>query len=87
VLFTGDCLINGYLPNLDAGTSLDWETWLKSLDRIADLQPRAVVAGHGPVAEGDVEVRRVIRTVREILEESIARGYSPTSERAVKGVS
>jgi glyoxylase-like metal-dependent hydrolase (beta-lactamase superfamily II) len=80
VLFTGDCLINGYLPNLDAGTRVDWEIWLKSLDRIATLQPRVVVAGHGPVAEGN-EVGRVIETVRGILSDSIARGYSPTLPR------
>jgi glyoxylase-like metal-dependent hydrolase (beta-lactamase superfamily II) len=84
VLFTGDCLINGYLPNLDAGTRADWEVWMKSLDRIAALRPRAVIAGHGPVAQGD-EVRRILDTVREILEQSIARGYSPTSARARKG--
>lgn len=78
VLFTGDCLINGYLPNLDAGTLDDWKTWLKSLDRIADLKPRAVIAGHGPVAEGD-DVSRIIETVRKILEDSIARGTSPTA--------
>ena len=78
VLFTGDCLINGYLPNLDAGTSDDWKTWLKSLDRIAALRPSAVIAGHGPGAQGD-DVLRVIETVRRILEESIARGASPTA--------
>ena len=78
VLFTGDCLINGYLPNLDAGTPIDWEIWLKSLDRIAALRPSVVVAGHGAVAQGE-EVGRVMDTVRQILEESIARGYSPTA--------
>jgi cyclase len=78
VIFTGDCLINGYLPNLDAGTPDDWKTWLKSIDKIATLQPSTVVAGHGAVARG-AEVRHIINTVREILEESVARGYSPTS--------
>jgi glyoxylase-like metal-dependent hydrolase (beta-lactamase superfamily II) len=50
VLFTGDCLINGYMPNLDAGGPADWKTWLDSLDRVEALEPRIVVAGHGPVA-------------------------------------
>lgn len=77
VLFTGDCLINGYWPNLDAGASADWRTWLQSLDRIAALRPKAVIAGHGPVAEGN-EVSAIISTVRQILEESILRGHSPT---------
>lgn len=77
VLFSGDCLINQYLPNLDAGTAADWRTWLGSLRRIEALGPAVVVPGHGPMARGD-DVRIIIDTVRQVLEESIARGYSPT---------
>ncbi len=77
-LYCGDCLVNGYLPNLDAGSVEDWRIWLKSLDRIAALNPRIVVAGHGPVAIGD-EVPQVIQKVREILLRSIETGKSPTS--------
>jgi glyoxylase-like metal-dependent hydrolase (beta-lactamase superfamily II) len=80
VIFTGDCLINGYLPNLDAGTPDDWMTWLNSLDRIAALEAQTVIAGHGPVAQGS-DVPRIVETVRQVLEESIARGASPTRER------
>jgi len=80
VLFTGDCLIGEYLPNLDAGTPQDWQVWLESLQRVEALQPAIVVAGHGPVAQG-AEVRRIVDTVRRVLEESIARGYSPTADR------
>lgn len=78
VLFTGDCLIREYLPNLDAGTSDDWKVWLESLNRIEALQPEIVLAGHGPVARG-VEVHQAIDRVRQILKESIARGFSPTT--------
>jgi len=78
VLFAGDCLINGYLPNLDAGTPDDWKTWLKSLDRVAELRPQTVIAGHGPVAQGS-DVPRIIETVRQVLEESINRRKSPTA--------
>lgn len=77
VLFTGDCLIHKYLPNLDAGTVKHWKIWLESLARIEALRPEVVVAGHGPVARGD-EVAEMIGTVRRVLEESIARGFSPT---------
>jgi glyoxylase-like metal-dependent hydrolase (beta-lactamase superfamily II) len=80
VLFTGDCLICQYLPNLDAGTPADWRVWLESLIRLEALHPAVVVAGHGPVARGD-EVQVVVDTVRRVLEESIARGYSPTAGR------
>jgi glyoxylase-like metal-dependent hydrolase (beta-lactamase superfamily II) len=78
VIFTGDCLMNGYLPNLDAGTIDDWKTWLKSLNRIAALRPQIAVAGHGPVAHGS-DVLRIIDTVRQVLKESIDRGESPTN--------
>lgn len=78
VLYTGDCLIAEYLPNLDAGTPADWQTWLASIDRLAALKPEIVVMGHGPVARG-AQVRAVIDTVRRILDESIVRGHSPTA--------
>ena len=81
VLFCGDCLINGYMPNLDCGTELDWRQWLVSLDRIARLAPRAVVPGHGPVAIGN-DVGRIIETVRNELERSIATGLSWASRGA-----
>ncbi|MBV9767964.1 MAG: MBL fold metallo-hydrolase [Bryobacterales bacterium] len=77
-MFCGDCLVNGYLPNLDAGSVADWHVWLKSLDRIASFAPRIVVPGHGPVATGD-EIPRLIESVREVLRQSIAAGRSPTS--------
>lgn len=83
VLFCGDCLTNRYLPNLDCGTGIDWEQWLGSLERIARLAPKAVVPGHGPVAMGD-EVGRLIGAVQGVLEQSIARGCSPTSEGAAR---
>jgi glyoxylase-like metal-dependent hydrolase (beta-lactamase superfamily II) len=79
VMFTGDCLIGEYLPNLDAGAPEDWRVWLASLCRIEALQPATVVAGHGPVARGG-EVQGMVDTVRRVLEESIARGYSPTAD-------
>jgi cyclase len=78
VLFTGDCLINEYLPNLDAGTPADWRIWLESLKRIETLDSAIVVPGHGPVARGD-EVPVIVDRVRRVLEESIALGCSPTS--------
>jgi glyoxylase-like metal-dependent hydrolase (beta-lactamase superfamily II) len=77
VLYTGDCLINEYLPNLDAGMPADWQIWLESLDRISALKPAIVVAGHGPVVQRD-DVGKVIGIVRRVLKESLARGTSPT---------
>jgi glyoxylase-like metal-dependent hydrolase (beta-lactamase superfamily II) len=78
VLFSGDCLIHEYLPNLSEGTPANWRTWIESLQRIEALQPSVVVAGHGQVARGD-EVRIIVDTVRRVLQESLTRGCSPTA--------
>ena len=78
VLYTGDCLIAKYIPNLDAGTPADWEAWLASIDRLEALRPEIVVMGHGPVARGS-QVGTVIETVRRVLWEAIAAGHSPTA--------
>jgi len=78
VLFCGDCLVNGYLPNLDAGSVGDWRIWLESLDRVAALGARVIVPGHGPVAKGG-EVPRLIESVSQVLRQSIEAGRSPTS--------
>ena len=78
VLFCGDCLINGYVPNLDAGGTPEWRQWVESLDRIARLKLRAVVPGHGAVIVGD-EIPRAVDCVRGELERALARGISPTA--------
>jgi glyoxylase-like metal-dependent hydrolase (beta-lactamase superfamily II) len=78
VLFTGDCVIREYLPNLDAGGSADWQRWLESLDRLERLKPSFVVGGHGPVSRGG-EIPEAIDLMRKVLHEAIARGFSPTA--------
>jgi len=78
VVYTGDCLVAEYIPNLDAGGPADWETWLASIDRVEALRPETMVMGHGPVARG-AEVRAVMERVRGVLREAIALGRSPTA--------
>jgi glyoxylase-like metal-dependent hydrolase (beta-lactamase superfamily II) len=77
-LYSGDCLISGYLANLDAGGPEDWRVWLESLDRIEKLEPRHVVAGHGPVLSG-AAIGEAFATVRRTLEEALEVGHSPTA--------
>lgn len=77
VLYSGDCLIREYIPNLDAGSAGDWAVWLESLAHIEALRPEVVVAGHGPPARGS-EVQACIERVRSVLQDAIARGFSPT---------
>jgi cyclase len=78
VLYTGDCVVREYLPNLDAGTPADWPLWLESLDKIEALRPEFLVPGHGPVARG-AEVESALDSMRSVLREAIESGLSPTS--------
>ena len=73
VLFCGDCLVNGYMPNLECGRASEWRQWLESLDRIRALRPRIVVPGHGPVAIG-ADTGPLIESVREAIEQAIEAG-------------
>jgi glyoxylase-like metal-dependent hydrolase (beta-lactamase superfamily II) len=81
VLFTGDCVVEGYLPNLEAGGPSEWRTWLVSLDRIAALEPELLVPGHGLPLRG-AEVAAGIDRVRRVLERAIESGRPPTGTRA-----
>ena len=80
VLYSGDCLINVYIPNLHCGSEPEWRQWLASLDHIDRLAPRAVVAGHGPVLM-DNDVTAAIARVRKFLTEALYTGLSPTATK------
>ncbi len=48
VVFSGDVVFNGVTPIMWAGPA---SNWINSLERIAGLDPLAIVPGHGPVCE------------------------------------
>lgn len=73
VVYSGDCLVNGYMPNLACGAAPEWRQWLDSLARIERLAPETVVPGHGPVASG-AEVRELSEHVRAVLNDALGRG-------------
>jgi glyoxylase-like metal-dependent hydrolase (beta-lactamase superfamily II) len=73
VVYSGDCLVNGYVPNLACGAEPEWRQWLDSLARIERLAPKTVVPGHGPVARGD-EVRQMMERVRAVLNDALRAG-------------
>jgi glyoxylase-like metal-dependent hydrolase (beta-lactamase superfamily II) len=78
VLFCGDSVVSGYLPNLEGGTIKDWQQWISTLDRIAGLEAEAIVCGHGPILKGDNVVKEIQR-VRTIIERAILEEKAPTS--------
>jgi glyoxylase-like metal-dependent hydrolase (beta-lactamase superfamily II) len=77
VLYTGDCLIRSYIPNLEAGGPADWHQWRASLDRLEPLDPHVVVCGHGAVTV-DGEIPAMFFEVRRVLADALHRGSPPT---------
>jgi glyoxylase-like metal-dependent hydrolase (beta-lactamase superfamily II) len=78
VLFCGDSVVSGYLPNLEGGSVRDWHQWLSTLDRIATLEAKVLVCGHGPILQG-ANVPKEIQRVRKIIEHAILKKKAPTS--------
>ena len=81
-LYTGDCLIRGYVPNLESGGPAEWAQWLHSLDRLEQLRARLLVTGHGLVSR-DGEVQDCIDRVRQLVRSALASGRPPTGPTAV----
>jgi glyoxylase-like metal-dependent hydrolase (beta-lactamase superfamily II) len=63
VLFTGDCVVTGYVPYLEDPTA-DFQLWLASLDGIERLGLHVLVPGHGDVLKGDAVGREIERMRR-----------------------
>jgi glyoxylase-like metal-dependent hydrolase (beta-lactamase superfamily II) len=78
VLFCGDSVVSGYLPNLEGSSVMDWQQWLSTLDRIAVLDVEILVSGHGPILQGS-KVSKEVQRVRAIIEHAIIEGKAPTS--------
>lgn len=77
VLFCGDCIVSGYIPNLEAGSKEDWESWKVSLARIRKLELDSVVPGHGNIIFGD-EIATALDRVNTVLTLAITTGKAPT---------
>ena len=76
VLFTGDCIVGKYIPNLGGGNIDDWKIWTKSLELISTLDLKYVIPGHGNVLN-DFEIGVEIERIKNILEEAINSGLPP----------
>jgi glyoxylase-like metal-dependent hydrolase (beta-lactamase superfamily II) len=78
ILYCGDVITQGYIPNLENSGRDGWRHWLDSLDRISTLDLNAIVPGHGNVLVDD-GIRSGIQRIREFLLIAIDTGRAPTA--------
>ncbi|MCF1595358.1 MBL fold metallo-hydrolase [Streptomyces muensis] len=76
VLFAGDIVMSGVTPFVLFGSVAGT---LAALDRLAELEPEVVVAGHGPVAGPEVldANREYLRWVQRLAAEAADSGLTP----------
>jgi glyoxylase-like metal-dependent hydrolase (beta-lactamase superfamily II) len=72
VVFAADLMFVGVTPIMWVGPV---ENWLAGLDRIIELEPRAVVPGHGPVT--DLDGVRVMKRYWEFVTAAVRAGKGP----------
>ena len=85
VLFSGDIIFNGVTPIMWRGPA---SNWIAALQRIADLDPVAIVPGHGPLCDLD-RVRELVDYWTYLLRSVPAGGSGAITELAselVEGV-
>ncbi len=76
VLYTGDMLFIGGTPVVWVGPI---QNWIDACDLMADLEPRYVVPGHGPVTDVDGirSVQRYLQFVKHAATEMFKAGVPP----------
>jgi glyoxylase-like metal-dependent hydrolase (beta-lactamase superfamily II) len=70
VLYSGDTVVAGYLPNLRSGGPAEWREWLSALALVRRLAPRVLVPGHGRVLEGS-HIEEEVGRIESILRDAI----------------
>lgn len=77
VLYCGDCIVNCFIPNLEEGTTYEWEAWKKSLGKIESISPEVVVPGHGNIIKENKNVNVEIYRIKAFLDRAIRTGIIP----------
>lgn len=78
VLFCADCIVSGYIPNLEFGSVEVWEAWKVSLARIRKMEIEAIVPGHGNAIYGD-EIGATLDRMNTVLTVAITNEKAPTA--------
>ena len=76
ILFTGDLVFNGGTPFAISGSP---EGWLATLDELAELEPKVVVPGHGPVGGAEIlaPVARYLRLLLDAAQDAVDKELTP----------
>jgi glyoxylase-like metal-dependent hydrolase (beta-lactamase superfamily II) len=80
-VIAGDVAYNGINPFLAASAPDQWPQWIASLDKIAALKPRIVVAGHKRPDLPDDDLVAILNTTRDYIRHFIDEFATSTDSR------
>ncbi len=70
-VITGDVIYNGINPFLGVSSPEEWRAWLASVDRVAELEPRIVIAGHKRPELPDDDLAASLDATRDYIQDFI----------------
>jgi glyoxylase-like metal-dependent hydrolase (beta-lactamase superfamily II) len=76
-VIAGDAVYNGIHQMMALTGPADWEKWIASVDAIAALTPRTVIAGHKKPAARDDDGARILAMTRDYI-----RDFADAARRA-----
>jgi glyoxylase-like metal-dependent hydrolase (beta-lactamase superfamily II) len=79
VVVAGDSIYNEIHPMLALSTPDEWQGWLRTLDTVARLEPKVIVAGHRRPDGDDRAVEEMISTTRAYIID-FATAYDQASD-------
>ena len=77
VLYCGDLIVNGYIPNLEASNSDGWKQWIESINKISHLDIEFLVPGHGYIITKEY-LETNLKRIKTILSKAIQENKPPT---------
>ena len=80
-VIAGDVIYNGINPFLGASTPEQWEQWITSVDKVASLKPRLLVAGHKRPELPDDDLAASLDATRAYIRDFILEVHDSASSR------
>lgn len=68
-IVAGDVVYNGIHQMMVFGGPGEWEAWIASVDQLAALEPKVIVAGHKKPEASDEDATRILRESRAYIED------------------
>ena len=82
-MVAGDVIYNRIHQMLAFGGPDQWQDWIASVDTLAALDPKVIVAGHKQPEAGDDDATRMLDETRQYIQDFAAAARTSGSAREI----